>query len=560
MSTILPVLFSNVLTTYSLLPPLYAGTANVVVAGQRYRYNNRIWEALTSGTVTAYPASTDAYMATAHEDTPVYPTLVVSGVSFRDVSGDPSLGWECAIGSYPSLLAVTNPSLSSSPNPQRPTLANNTVLFDSNSTAITRRADGIERDSGLCMWGYWDFSNEVGYGTFSGGAAITVCPQVDPSDSLRWVSVDASHADMPPKKGAVLQFKPSTSTSPMFIGGLGYVEGFILDILAPARFSGTTRTVSYLWLHDCDFLIREAVDTAIIGRANVISRTPTTEAIYVDIYFTASNIELWDSGSFSICGRFCFEECTLVRSVDRPFFYALCGITHLTLTASDFSQVSQDTPLYAIATTCPYLHIKFDNCTGLVSTHVPRIDSAAGTSYLVEIIGGELDGEYDPHRYIAYTESYTMVVTSETYPYSSLTAPTGGLTSIRYETTDWLEEGFSFCQLHRFNSWSEAGVVRVAVELLLPAGTTTSLDSLWFDCGVCGADSVEVWSSKTAQTPFVLDEESVWVNSDGAVAYTCSGIFRQAFPGTITATLYCAIPNTTIHVRPNLDIRIIGTI
>lgn len=544
----LPVLVSDKKSLYSSLPAL-PNTSVAVSAGDVFKNDGRIIECITAGTIPAGGMSSNMegnLMAT-YIDSDTFRTVTFGTAVFRDVIGHPNFGWDYAVPSLWQLYQVNNPNqISSYSTIERPTLGRHTVFFDSNCEFwITRSLE--PRDTGIAMWGYWDITNTV-YSGDSGYESSVNLGQPAQTEFPAYISVDADSPAYVAKKGATIHFRDA-GAGQYIIGGYGYMEGFILDIAAEVSMSGAATTICHMWFENCDWLLSAPVVSAIYGRTDGGVGNP---GVFIDVMFSNSYMEFRKDVRYCPTGKLHFENSKIDRASSFPLFDVNTSYSSIDFVGTDFTGLVGDAPLVTVSTFCPRTEIQYEGCSGLKLSHVkPDIPYGKG-SYRVEVFGGELDGVWDPERYLLFTENFEASLTTEYYAYSSATADTYGLLTYKYDTYDTLTPGLTFCVLQKLSAWAEVGLYEISVVFLVPEDVEVTPENMWLDVSTVGEFDGQIFSSRGIASNLQEDEDTTWVKPSGFKAYRVTIHAPHDASGVIAGSVYCVIPNCTLYLSGSL--------
>lgn len=544
----LPVLFSPVRTLYSTIPTLPTAPTAVTV-GQMFISRGRIIQCVEAGTTAngSMPSSLHEDLMATYVDTDTFRVVTFGTAKFRDITGHPNFGWSYAVPSIGQLYAVNNPNQSYSLSTiERPTLGRQTVLFDSECELWLTRST-IPRDTGIAMWGYWDVTNELYSGDVGYETSVTI-GQPAQTEIVAYISVDAESPTYASKKGATMHFQDKL-TGTYIIGGYGYMEGFVLDILTEVYFSGAPMTICHMWFEDCDWSIAGPLSTAVYGRSDGAVGSAST---YIDLMFRRCDMVFRKGGEYRPAGKACFEDTRVSRTEDAPILDLKDTYMNVSFIGVDFSGLVGDSPLATSTSYCPRAEIRYEGCVGLKRSHVVPPFKYGLASYRIEVFGGELDGVMDTDRYLLWTEHYEMVHDTDHYAYSSATGDGYGLVTYRYSTYAHLELGVNFCVLQKLTAWAEAGVYEVSIRLLVPSGVSLTADNLWLDISTTGVTQGQIHSSRGVAACVSEDMDTTWVKPEGFTAYRVTIPAVHDVDGMITGSIYCVIPSVVLYLSGNL--------
>lgn len=542
---LLPILFSTERSLIDTYPTL-STYGMAVVAGDRYRYSGSLWLCTQSGTTGGFSSSTyDNAMSVLHDDA-VAPNVLSTGTAkFIDITGNPNYGWGAASWSIYSLFTANNETTTSTVGDiRRPNQGMNTVYFDSDSVIYT--GSNLGNRGGLAMWRYYDAINELVWGTGVPLGYTIGHPTAD--KHITYVSVDASLPDMPTKKGAVINITDQIYACR--IGGFGTVIGMVFNIEGITTFSGAQCTICHIWFEDCEFHVRKNLDTVVEGR---LDGSVGSQSTLVDIMFRKTPMAFYAGATYTVGGKVCFEDTEVSRDTDTVAFMLGLTYTQLSFVAVDFSGMQGGSPYLGVGTTyAPMTEVRYEGCTGLEVAKIRPITRYGDATYRIEVVGGELDGVVDTSRYLLFTELYDMELVNYPYALSSTSEEGHGLSTLRITTTGDIQPGFNYCTLHTFVTWATPGIYEVSVRLLVPEGTVLNSTNLWVDFSSTGDARGVVNSSYGTEGILVEDDGNSWVKPYGWVAYRVTILTAHDLHGHISATLYCAVPDTSLYVSGSL--------
>jgi len=349
------------------------------------------------------------------------------------------------------------------------------------------------------------------------------------------------------------------------VQGRGVLEGFDIRIEGLVVFQNV-----WLVLRDCIFDTTSGVLSK-FSSARLTMHSCTIRVAYVE---TETYNTVVSGGSLPQVGRHEYNNCTIdianatkLFNIYAPDSYgnyyiadvrsdALIEFTACTFLPAPGASLIHDNPRWPTV-------LRLVQCVGLRRDLLPNRYLPPHVAWSIDIIGGEVDGIYDPLFYGKYTAQYTL---EKSYTVFRVVGATDGATvphTLRLETSHYLAPAVYTARVYEvFSPVDTSGYYEVSAHLLIPADMLYTSDNLWIEASSI-ADShsdsrsaVSFLSSKdecAANQPFSVSGES-WVAPVGYLGVKYTTIIYCAALSSIATSFFCALPDSTVYVCPKIDV------
>jgi hypothetical protein len=303
-----------------------------------------------------------------------------------------------------------------------------------------------------------------------------------------------------------------------------------------------------LWFENCDW----NVSGHITCDWNVSDTGFAATGDDIDVVFSMCRVDLayTDTAFRDMRGRWSFEGTTITQVGSHPFMHFSRGYFEIDFKGCDLSGIPTEAILFDLFRVTASGGITMEECTGFSRSQLPDISKMPYSRYTIDVVGGTMDGEYDPFRYLRISDMYIRERVRDVYRYSSPKYIGVHRVSDRCETSRYMSPKQEFAVVTDFQIPVTSGLQKLTMYLLLPE--EPDRDSLWVDISYPGEGS-NVGFSSSREVDMLSLSAVDWVGGDG-VPYEFSFFVNAGSGGNVLISLYAAWPDKVFYVCPNITV------